>query len=89
LPEAGLASRVAIGHAEGMPLAFANIYADLAKAIAAQKQGLAMDPTAAPYPTAVDGLHSMSAIVAAVVSAKGPLRPGGRSPAQPALIALG
>ncbi len=33
-PEADRASRVTIGHAEGMPLAFANIYADLAEQIA-------------------------------------------------------
>ena len=31
-PEADRTSRVTIGHAEGMPLAFANIYADLAEA---------------------------------------------------------
>ncbi|MEP4433801.1 MAG: Gfo/Idh/MocA family oxidoreductase, partial [Hyphomicrobiales bacterium] len=34
-PEADRASRVTIGHAEGMPLAFANIYSDLAEVIAA------------------------------------------------------
>ena len=38
-PEADRASRVTIGHAEGMPLAFANIYADLAEAIAAARDG--------------------------------------------------
>ena len=32
-PEADRASRVTVGHAEGMPLAFANIYADLAEVI--------------------------------------------------------
>jgi CYTH domain-containing protein len=32
-PEADRTSRVTIGHAEGMPLAFANIYTDLAEAI--------------------------------------------------------
>ena len=69
-PEADRASRVTIGHAEGMPLAFANIYADLAEAIAARKQGRAIDPAASHYPTAVDGLRSMAAIVAAVASAK-------------------
>ena len=37
-PEADRASRIAIGHAEGMPLAFGNIYADLAEVIAAKKQ---------------------------------------------------
>jgi len=38
-PEADRTSRVTIGHAEGMPLAFANIYADLAEAIRAEKEG--------------------------------------------------
>jgi predicted dehydrogenase len=69
-PEADRASRVTIGHAEGMPMAFANIYADLAEAIAAQKQGRAPDPAAAQYPTAIDGLRSMAAIRAAVESAR-------------------
>lgn len=68
-PEAGRASRIAIGHAEGMPLAFANIYADLADVIAARKQGRAPDPLALRYPTAADGLRSIAAIKAAVESA--------------------
>ena len=69
-PEADRASRVTIGHAEGMPLAFANIYADLAEAIAAKKQGRAMDPLADHYPKAIDGLRSIAAIAAAVESAR-------------------
>ena len=69
-PEADRASRVTIGHAEGMPLAFANIYTDLAENIAAAKQGRQPDPAACNYPDATDGLRSMAAIVAAVASAK-------------------
>ncbi len=69
-PLADRASRVTIGHAEGMPLAFANIYADLAEVIAARKQGRAADPLALHYPTAVDGLRSIAAIQAAADSAK-------------------
>lgn len=69
-PEASRASRVTIGHAEGMPLAFANIYADLAEAIAAKKEGRAPDPLALQFPSAIDGLRSMAAIKAAVESAK-------------------
>ena len=38
-PVADRASRIAVGHAEGMPLAFGNIYADLAEVITAKKQG--------------------------------------------------
>lgn len=69
-PEADRASRVAIGHAEGFPLAFANIYADLSEAIRARKEGRAPDPIAGDYPSAEDGLRSVAAIAAAVNSAK-------------------
>jgi len=69
-PEADRASRVTIGHAEGMPLAFANIYTDLAEAISAQKEGRAPDPSSDMYPRAEDGLRSMAAVYSAVESAK-------------------
>lgn len=68
-PDADRASRVTIGHAEGMPLAFANIYLDLAEVIRARKEGRQADPAATHYPTANDGLRSMAAIFAAVDSA--------------------
>ena len=68
-PEADRASRVTIGHAEGMPLAFANIYSDLAEAIHAKKEGRLANPLASHFPTAMDGLRSISAIKAAVDSA--------------------
>ena len=69
-PEADRASRVTIGHAEGMPLAFANIYTDLAEAIRARKEGRAMDPAADLYPRAEDGLRSMAAVFAVAESGK-------------------
>ena len=69
-PEADRSSRVTVGHAEGMPLAFANIYKDLAEAINAQKQGRAMDPAANLYPRAEDGLRSMAAVFAVAESGK-------------------
>ena len=69
-PEADRATRVTIGHAEGMPLAFANIYSDLAEVIRAGKEGRAPDPAATHYPKAVDGLRSMAAVHACVASAK-------------------
>ncbi|NKB29389.1 MAG: gfo/Idh/MocA family oxidoreductase [Rhodobacteraceae bacterium] len=69
-PEADRSSRVTIGHAEGMPLAFANIYTDLAEAIRAQKDGRAPDPAADLYPRAEDGLRSMAAVHQAVASAR-------------------
>ena len=69
-PEADRATRVTIGHAEGMPLAFANIYKDLAEAISAQNEGRAMDAAADQYPRATDGLRSMAAVVAVAQSGK-------------------
>ncbi|MEM9631179.1 MAG: Gfo/Idh/MocA family oxidoreductase [Pseudomonadota bacterium] len=64
------ASRIAIGHAEGLPVAFANIYHDLAEVLKASNTGNAPSPLALDYPTAVDGLWSMKAIEAAAKSAK-------------------
>jgi len=69
-PEADRASRVTIGHAEGMPLAFANIYSDLAEVISARKQGRMADALACHYPDAVAGLRSIAAIFASVESAE-------------------
>ena len=69
-PEADRASRVTIGHSEGMPLAFANIYRDLAEAVRARKEGRAADPAAADYPDAEDGLRSIAAIHAVAASGK-------------------
>lgn len=79
--EAARASRIAIGHAEGMLEAFANIYADLARAIRSPA-----DPAAAPsYPTGAEGLHTLAAVHAAALSARegGAWVPveGGRDPA--------
>jgi predicted dehydrogenase len=69
-PEADRTSRVTTGHAEGMPLAFANIYADLAEAIRAQKENRDPDPAADLFPRAEEGLRSMAALHAAVRSAR-------------------
>jgi len=69
-PEADRTSRVTIGHAEGMPLAFANIYKDLAESIRAMKEGRAVDPAADLFPRAEDGLRSMAAVFAVAESGK-------------------
>ncbi len=69
-PEGDRASRVTVGHAEGMPLAFANIYRDLAETIRAKTAGKPVDPAANLYPKAEDGLRSMAAIYAVVESGK-------------------
>ena len=68
-PEADCASRVTVGHAEGMPLAFANIYRDLAETLIAARDGRSPDPAKTLFPGAEDGLRSISAIRAAVASA--------------------
>ena len=60
--EAQRLSRVAIAHPEGFPLAVANIYCDLADAIAGEvRDGL---------PNAAAGVRSMAAVHNAVASAK-------------------
>ncbi len=69
-PQADRATRVTIGHAEGMPLAFANIYSDLAEVIRAAQEGRPADPAAALVPRSEDGLRSMAAVYAAVASAR-------------------
>jgi len=69
-PEADRATRVTIGHAEGMPLAFANIYSDLAEAIRARKEGRPMDPAAGLFPRAEDGLRSVAAVFAVAESGR-------------------
>ena len=58
------ASRVAIGHPEGMPLAFANLYRDLAEEITIRKVG--KTSTSKPlFPDVESGLRSVSCIYAA------------------------
>lgn len=69
-PEADRTTRVTIGHSEGMPLAFANIYKDLAEAIMSRKDARLMDPAANLFPRAEDGLRSMAAVVAVAESGK-------------------
>ena len=68
-PEADRASRVTVGHAEGMPLAFGNIYRDLAEGIMAAREGRKADAAIDLYPRVEDGLRSIAAIHAAVASA--------------------
>lgn len=67
-PEADRSSRVTVGHAEGMPLAFGNIYTELAHAVSAVKEGLT--PELDLVPLVEDGAHSIKAI-AAVAASKG------------------
>jgi predicted dehydrogenase len=68
--EAERATRIATGHSEGMLVAFANIYADLAGMIDARKNGGKPGSQALLVPDAVDGLRSIAAIRACVDSAQ-------------------
>lgn len=68
--DAERATRIATGHSEGMLVAFANIYTDLAEAIIARREGRSVNPEALHFPTATDGLRSIAAIKASVDSAK-------------------
>ena len=67
-PEADRSSRVTIGHAEGMPLAFANIYTELAGAIKAEQAGESVDLDLVPL--ARDGADSIRAIYAVAESGR-------------------
>ena len=67
--DAERASRIAAGHAEGLPVAFANIYADLAEVLSARSEGREPDPASTLYPGATDGLVSVAAVTAAARSA--------------------
>ncbi len=58
--EAQRLSRVAIAHPEGFPLAIANVYSEIARAIRGGD---------GRFPVAEDGLRSMAAVFAAVASA--------------------
>jgi predicted dehydrogenase len=69
-PDAERATRIAAGHSEGMLVAFANIYADLADAIEARRAGSVPLAHSQHFPTALDGLRSIAAIKASVESAK-------------------
>jgi predicted dehydrogenase len=68
-PDAERATRIAAGHSEGMLVAFANIYADLADAIEARRKGNKPLAAALHFPTEIDGLRSIAAIRATVDSA--------------------
>ncbi len=69
-PEADRASRVTVGHAEGFFGAFGNIYMDLAERLRAKREKRKPDPLALSCPSAEDGLRSVAAVQAAVMSAK-------------------
>jgi predicted dehydrogenase len=68
LPEAERLVRVEIGHPEGYQEAFANLYLDVAEAIAARRIGRPADPLALDFPTVRDGAAGMAFIAGALES---------------------
>ena len=70
LPLALRSTRVAAGHPEGFPEAFANLYTDAAEAIAARRAGQTPDPLALHFPTTHDGWMGMRFVDAVIRSAK-------------------
>ncbi|MCY4454231.1 MAG: Gfo/Idh/MocA family oxidoreductase [Immundisolibacterales bacterium] len=67
-PAAERASRIAVGHPEGFHEAFANLYSDVAEAVAARLTGTPADPLALDFPTVEDGARGMAFIAAAKAS---------------------
>ena len=67
--DADRASRITVGHAEGMLGAFANIYSDLAETIRARENGRDPHPSARWYPSGEDGVRTLAAVHAAARSA--------------------
>lgn len=68
--EAVRASRITVGHTEGLLGAFANIYGDIAAAIHAREATTSAPPTSISYPTGAEGLHTLAAVYAAARSAR-------------------
>lgn len=69
-PEAMRASRITVGHVEGMLPAFANIYSDLAAEIHRRSNSADAPAVAVAYPTGEDGLHTLAVVHAAAESAR-------------------
>ena len=69
-PAAERASRIAIGHPEGFHEAFANLYSDVAEAVAARLTGTAADPLALDFPSVEDRARGLAFATAAKASAE-------------------
>jgi predicted dehydrogenase len=70
-PSARRASRLWPGHPEGFLEAFANLYAGIADAVLARRDGLAPDPATQVFPTVEDGVLGVKLVDAAVASNAG------------------
>ena len=68
LPLARRASRIVAGHPEGFHEGFANIYSDVAEAIAARRADVTPDALAMVFPNALDGVRGVAFVEAAIAS---------------------
>lgn len=68
LPASTRACRIVAGHPEGFHEAFANIYSDVAEAVAARRSGREPDPLALEFPNERDGAIGVKFVEAAVAS---------------------
>ncbi|MFC1541677.1 Gfo/Idh/MocA family protein [Candidatus Latescibacterota bacterium] len=68
LPLAKRSCRIVAGHPEGFHEGFANLYSDVAEAIAARRAGEKADPLAMYFPNSYDGLMGMRFIYSVIES---------------------
>ena len=71
LPQSARASRIVAGHPEGFHESFANLYSDVAEAIAARRSGEAPDPMCLLFPNSHDGLMGVKFVDAVIRSSVG------------------
>jgi predicted dehydrogenase len=68
---ADAATRLKIGHVEGVLESFANIYMDIAAAIYAKRSGEAYEPETIGFPTIEDGVYGVKFVEAVLASHEG------------------
>ena len=70
LPLAARSTRIVAGHPEAFLEAFANLYSDVAEAIAARRSGTTPDPLALYFPNAIDGAIGLRFVEAVITSSR-------------------
>jgi hypothetical protein len=70
-PEASRWTRVGLGHPEGFFESFANLYTEVAEAIAAKSEGRAYAKAALGFPDASDGARGVAFVESATRSFAG------------------
>ena len=68
LPLSALATRIVSGHPEGFHEAFANLYSDVAEAIAARRSASMPNPLALHFPNEIDGAIGVKFVDSAIAS---------------------